>query len=186
MPSEVAAATLDWAAADDEDQGLPSIDSLEQQFGKSGAATPVSPFGSGPNSLPTPGAGAAPPAERPLSADEKQANGHAPTTNDSQSGPPRSHGGGRGGRGGGARYSWGPSAPEPDADGFVSANRSRGGRGVARGGEFRGGDRGRGGFRGGDRDSANRGGYRGGYRGGEGRGGSQGVSNDCQATIPIK
>lgn len=157
-------ATLDWAATD-EDQGLPSLDTLEQQFGKSGAATPVSPFDNGPG-IPAPAVAA---AEQPQPS-TNQTNGHSNSnrTDDWQSR--------RGGRGGGARHSWGPSAaPEADADGFMSANR-RGGRG-GRGGEFRGGERGRGGFRGGDFGGP-RGGYRGGYRGGEGRGGFSGVSND--------
>lgn len=161
-PPEVAAATLDWATAD-EDSGLPSIDSLEQQFGKSGAATPNSPFASG---AATP---AKPPAVSAEPSTNKQTNGIATPVDEWQSTGPRPHGG-RGGRGG--RYSWGPSV-ETDTDGFIGTGGRRGGRGAR--GDYRNGERGRGGFRGGE--FGQRGGYRGiergGYRSGDGRNASR-------------
>lgn len=153
----MARATLDWAAAD-EDSGLPSIDSLEQQFGKSGAATPNSPFVSGAATPAKPTV----PSENPST--DKQTNGRTVPVDEWQSAGSRPHGG-RGGRG--SRYGWGPSA-ENDADGPASGGGRRG-RGTRS--DYRGGERGRGGFRGGE--FGNRGGYRGGeragYRGGEGR-----------------
>lgn len=141
--------TLDWANADEETD-LPSIDSIHQQFGNSGAATPVSPFANG--------------AGTPIATEPSQSRtngtGHHHGSENWQQQPGR----GRGGRGG-QRYGWGPSAGaspgEPDADGFVSASR-RGGRGDGfrtRRDSERGG---RGGFRG---DFGGRGGSERGHRG---------------------
>ncbi|KAF8315880.1 hypothetical protein DL93DRAFT_813957 [Clavulina sp. PMI_390] len=208
VTTEAIRTTLDWATADDDDAELPSVDSLEQHFGKSGTQTPLTPVGASAATPPVAAEAAPAPAAH-------QTNGHAEHSNDGW----HTRGGHRGGRGGG-RHGWSAPANEPDADGFVSASRrgrgGQGGRGYDRGGRgggfrgdgHRGSYRGRGGPPGGNpreqdgaaspsggdefrgRGRGNRGGYRGyseeGGRGGRGRGGYRGRGNGQQSPAPIE
>ncbi|THH00884.1 hypothetical protein EW026_g1695 [Hermanssonia centrifuga] len=149
-------ASLNWA--DEDDEGLPSIDSLHDKFGSSSTGTPAA-------------------EAEPLPVTPTASNGPAHQDDDGFQAATRGRGRGRGGFRGERSFRGGPRGGE--RGGYRGGERG-GFRGGERG-EFRGGERGgyrggeRGGYRGGERGGF-RGGERGGYRGDErgGRGGFRG------------